>query len=149
MMKTQNNFRFIIAVVLVSYVAASCQTNDQNVLAQNNMQAADRQDLFPIYNTCVYNQFPGQAHILSVNWINDNYVELTFNFFLSDPGLKIEYRFPRMGDTGRKKAIYIDTEQSGTIKLKLRVGDVIPCLRSEIIKGTCTPVVFTFPDLES
>jgi hypothetical protein len=148
MMKKNSFLYSILLLLFVSCALLGCPTNNQTISEQNNMQAADKQDLFPIYNTCTYNQFPGQAQILSVNWINENYVELTFNFFLSDPGLKVEYRFPRMGDSGRKKVIYLDPEEHNNIKSKLRVGDVIPCLRSEIIKGTCTPVVFTFPDLE-
>lgn len=130
-------------------ICSSCCTNSQPAEEQNNLQAADRQDLFPIYNTCTYNQFQGKAQIIDINRINENQVELTFSFYLSDPELKAEYRFPRMGDAERKKVIYLDTTQSKYIQSQLRVGDVIPCLRSEIIKGTCTPVVFTFPDLES
>jgi len=152
MTKKHNLLYDILIVMLIAFAAmacSSCSTNSQPAEEQNNMQAADEQDLIPIYITCSYNQFPGQAQILNANWINENYVELTFNFFPSDPELKAEYRFPRMGDTGRKKVIYIDTAQSSNIKSQLRVGDVIPCIRSEIIKGTCTPVVFTFPNLES
>jgi hypothetical protein len=148
-MMGKNNFlNSLLIVLFISCIISSCPATDRAVSEQTNMQSADKNDLFPIYNTCTYNQFQGRAQILSINWINENYVEMTFNFILSDPELKVDYRFPRMGDSGRKKVIYLDPEKHDNVKSQLRVGDVIPCLRSEIIKGTCTPVVFTFPDLE-
>jgi hypothetical protein len=150
----------ILAGILVIAFSSCCSCQQIEPAVQNSgpqevaqaeeeVQGSGKKDTLPVYKTCIYNQFKGTAHILALNWINEIKAEITFTFTLDNPELKEKYRFPHFGDVEIKKLIYFNTALSSKIHSLVKAGDVIPCLRSEIITGMCTPVVFSFPDLES
>jgi len=143
-------FPFAICIVILSLsinLLASCCGGAQTEV-YNTAQAGDNTPPFSTGDDCTYTHFKGSALLLRVLWINKHRVEVTFTFTPSDPAQTAEYRFPHMKDIARKKLIFVEPEKHDSLHSALQTGDVIPCIRSEIIKGTCSPVVFTFPDIE-
>jgi hypothetical protein len=137
----------VLFTVLLLILLASCCSGAQ-AKTYANAQSNGKEAPFSIGDTCSYRQFKGSARILAVRWLNKNKAEITFSFSLFDAAQAADYRFPHMGDKGRKKLITIEPNKYDTIRSQLQAGDVISCTRNEIITGTCTPVVFTFTDLE-
>jgi hypothetical protein len=137
----------LVILSLSAILLASCQSG-AGADAYNSARPGDKESPFSIGDTCTYTHFNGSALLLRVSWINKHRVEVIFTFTPSDAAQTTEYRFPDMGDIARKKTIPVTPAKYDTVHSLLQTGDVIPCIRSEIIKGTCSPVVFTFPDIE-
>jgi hypothetical protein len=110
----------------------------------------DKDELFIIKGACTYNRFPGKAEIISLDFIGNSQVEITFHFFPDNPDAPETYRFSHVPDTDRKKIFYHseDTWDAWAKKKGIIPPAEIACIRAEITSGTCTPVVFVFPDID-
>ncbi|MBN1695973.1 MAG: hypothetical protein JW881_00545, partial [Spirochaetales bacterium] len=92
----------------------------------------------------------GSAEITALEFIGNGQVEIVFHFSPDDPAAPEAYRFSHVPDTDRKKIFYHD---EATWDAWAREKGIVPpaaiaCVRAEITAGTCTPVVFLFPDID-
>ena len=120
-------------------------------------EASDTEKLF-VSGRCEYNQFPGKAQIINIDIINSESFEIVFNFLLQNPEDKNNYRFPNFSDNEYRKMIIISPDDPNIIitetaciqidNIELQSGDKLECIRLEITKGTCTPVIFFLPEIE-
>lgn len=105
---------------------------------------------------CEYQSIYGRAIITDVRSAGpDAYnckdaVEVIFTFTPDEPGAPENYRFADHPDTGQYLRVgagmnppHAWARSNGLIK-----GAVHRCIRSEVVKGACTPVIFTFPDID-
>jgi len=105
---------------------------------------------------CQYRGFSGTATIRSVtpdpaaNRDCENDVIIVFDFAPDDPGDVDLYRFPQWPDTGRVfELISGGSVPDGWAQKEGLVPDSRhKCIRSEIRIGTCTPLMFEFPDVD-
>ena len=104
---------------------------------------------------CEYVDIPGTATIVSVTPVSEDAapaydaVEVLFDFVPDDPSAAEKYLFPEWPDSGQKMTLWGGTSlpRQWVQDQGLAVESLHSCIRSEIIEGTCTPVVFSFPDL--
>jgi hypothetical protein len=102
---------------------------------------------------CQYQSYPGQATIISIAESKDHdqsetaKVEVKFSF---TPGQKIAERFARVeGMTFNlygKNFQYPDRQF--LTRNNIHVGTVLEGYLQVIVSGTCTPMLFEFPDLK-
>jgi hypothetical protein len=103
---------------------------------------------------CTYAEYPGTATVVSVSPDTstgkrcDSSVIVVYDFSPSTPGAPSSYRFPMWPDTGRTLEIVESPPLGWTVKEGLTVGSKHRCIRTEIISGTCAPLVFEFPDID-
>ena len=105
---------------------------------------------------CPYTDFPGTATIRTVTPDNsidrncENDVIIVFDFAPDDSSDVDSYRFPAWPDTGRT----FDLISGGSVpdrwaeKEGLTPGSEHPCIRREIRVGSCSPLIFEFPDVD-
>jgi hypothetical protein len=106
---------------------------------------------------CEYQQVHGRATITDVRAADPNAnnckdaVEVVFTFFPDEPSAPKHYRFADHPDTGQHLQVGagMNPPRDWVRRKGLVKGAVHRCVRSEIVKGTCTPVLFTFPDLDT
>lgn len=104
---------------------------------------------------CTYKDIPGTATIVSVEAApSDEYncanaVKVTFDFVPNDPAAIAGYRFPTWKDTGNSFTISggMNPPKNWAMEQGLTAGSEHACVRSEITGGTCTPVGFSFPEI--
>jgi len=111
-----------------------------------------------VLGRCEYNGFSGKAEIINININTSEEIEIVLNFFPYNPEDINRYRFPGFPDKNYRKKIVISPDDLNIIIREASVieigdkeykqGDIIECIRLEVIKGTCTPVVFLLPELE-
>jgi hypothetical protein len=119
------------------------------------LQACDSDDPF-VGGPCLYDSIPGTATIRSVtpdtspHTICDDAVTVYFDFGPDNPNAHADYRFPVWPDSNRtlfvadgKNPPYGWIEAQGVTE-----GTQHPCVRLEIKKGTCTPVMFVLTDID-
>ena len=105
---------------------------------------------------CQYRSFEGTATIRSVSPDDspdrpcDDSVIIVFDFVLDDPGEAGRYQFDGIPDTSR---VFIlpggqNPPDGWADREGLTAGSDHRCLRREIRIGTCTPVLFEFPDVD-
>lgn len=105
---------------------------------------------------CEYLEIPGTAKIVSVKEAPStesncaNAVQVSFDFVPNDPAAVSSYRFPNWKDTGQHFIVgggmnppKVWVQERGLVE-----GSEHACVRSEITKGTCTPVIFSFPKID-
>jgi hypothetical protein len=105
---------------------------------------------------CEYRQIQGRAVITAVrNAAEGAYnckqaVEIIFAFIPDDPSANKTYRFPQQSDSGRPFTVGagLNPPCGWAQRVGLVQGAIHRCVRQEIIKGACTPVLFTFPELD-
>lgn len=102
---------------------------------------------------CSYKEIPGTARITKIEPANEeglfqSPVKVYFDFTPSDPKATETYRFNNWEDKsviltifGGKLPPAESVRQQG-----LTPGSTHPCVRYEIDKGTCTPVIFLLQD---
>jgi len=100
---------------------------------------------------CEYVDIEGVATITSISDPDaGGTVEVLFDFTPNDPEASNDYLFPDWSDTGRN--LTVGSGQNPTAEWveehEIIVESTLTCIRKEIITGTCTPVIFSFPDLE-
>ncbi|RPJ07164.1 MAG: hypothetical protein EHM28_08095 [Spirochaetaceae bacterium] len=113
-----------------------------------------RESPFIIESGCQYNHFNGMARITSIAWttadpgLKDSpmVADIIFSF---TPESKPAYRFPGISDQNQHAKIFLHATFLERGKKELVTGGNTSCVRNEIIAGTCTPVVFSFPDYET
>jgi len=105
---------------------------------------------------CFYTNFPGTATIRTVTPDTssdrncDNAVIIIFDFAPDDSTAVDRYRFPAWPDTGRT----FDLISVGSIpdswvdKEGMTPGSEHQCVRQEIRRGTCSPLIFEFSDVD-
>jgi len=102
---------------------------------------------------CSYVQIEGLARIVSIAAPeNDEYncadaVKVTFDFAPQDPAAVNHYFMPAWSDKGQHLTVLAGANPPrGWVLLQgLAEGSEHECVRNEITKGTCTPVIFEFP----
>ncbi|MDY6839415.1 MAG: hypothetical protein SWH78_15730 [Thermodesulfobacteriota bacterium] len=105
---------------------------------------------------CYYVDIPGIARIVSITTpaSNDNNcnnaVEVTFDFTPDDPAAADTYLFPNWSDTGQHLTVGDgkNPPKEWVLAQGLTPSSKHRCVRSEITDGACTPVVFSFPDID-
>jgi hypothetical protein len=106
---------------------------------------------------CEYQQIHGRAVITDVREADPHAnncidaVEVVFTFTPDEPSASGRYRFANHPDTQQYLRVGsgMNPPRAWVRSKGLVKGSVHNCIRSEIVKGTCTPVVFTFPDLDT
>jgi hypothetical protein len=105
---------------------------------------------------CVYNKFEGYAVIKSIsNAPADEYncpnqpKKILFEFTPLNLSDRQQYKIKNFSDTSRSLQINDGANPSldWIKKNKIEVGKKYKCFRTELVSGTCTPVIFTFSDL--
>jgi len=105
---------------------------------------------------CQYVDVPGVARIVSVveaastDYNCANAVKVTFDFVPNDPTAVNNYRFPNWEGKGQCFMVGagMNPPKSWVLEQGLTEGSEHACVRSEITKGTCTPVIFSFPEIK-
>jgi hypothetical protein len=105
---------------------------------------------------CDYSTTLGVATIMAVKTadLSDNNckdaVEIIFNFVPDNPAARSHYRFPLSPDTGRNFVVGDGKNPPGNWALNKGLIEQSShrCARQEIINGTCTPIIFSFPDID-
>ncbi|MEW6412724.1 MAG: hypothetical protein AB1483_09665 [Candidatus Zixiibacteriota bacterium] len=105
---------------------------------------------------CRYVEYPGTATIVYIvddsagASICSNAVIVLFDFLPDDPTAPDRYLYPTYADTGRQLLVGTGypPPENWVAGEGLTAGSEHRCVRSEIISGMCTPVVFTFSDID-
>ena len=105
---------------------------------------------------CEYVQIKGRAVISQVRdaaagtYNCKAAVEIVFTFVPDDSSAREAYLFPKQSDRDRRFTVGAGLNPPGqwARRAGLIQGTTHRCIRQEIIKGACTPVVFSFPDLD-
>ena len=106
---------------------------------------------------CDYVNIPGMAVVDEVktaaDWHNNcsNAVEVIFHFVPDDPAARTRYLRPDWSDTEKHYVVGDgkNPPRNWAREVGLVVGSEHRVIRSEITRGTCTPVIFIFPDIDS
>ena len=99
---------------------------------------------------CHYVAIAGTAVITSV--ADDETrpgVRIIFNFNPDDPSVRSRYRLPTWVDQSNSLTIHggMNPSRQWACRHKIAQGRTFRCNRREIVVGSCTPVIFEFPDL--
>ena len=105
---------------------------------------------------CEYVDIPGTARVVLVKEaapIESNCkdaVEVIFDFVPDNPAIIDDYLFPNWEDTGQRLTVGggMNPPKTWVLAQGLTEGSEHRCIRSEITKGTCTPVIFRFPEID-
>ena len=105
---------------------------------------------------CEYRRIYGRATITDVRDAAPDAnncrggVEVVFTFTPDDPSAPEHYRFSDHPDAGQyfRVGAGLNPPRGWTLEKGLVKGTVHRCIRAEVLKGACTPVIFTFPDIE-
>jgi hypothetical protein len=105
---------------------------------------------------CNYLDIQGTASIVSmgVPAPDDNNcnhaVEVIFDFTPDDPSAADDYLLPNWSDKGQHLTVGDgkNPPKEWVLGQGLTPGTEHRCVRSEITDGACTPVVFSFPDID-
>jgi hypothetical protein len=106
---------------------------------------------------CEYRHIYGRATITAIRVADrkanncKDAVEVIFTFSPDDPSAPQQYRFADQSDTGRhfRVGAGLNPPRDWARRKGLVKGAVLRCIRSEILKGACTPVIFTFPEIDT
>jgi len=105
---------------------------------------------------CTYNKFEGYAVIKSISKAPaDEYncpnqpKKILFEFTPVNLSDRQKYKITNSSDSSRSLQINDGANPSldWIKKNNIKVGKKYKCFRTEIVSGTCTPVIFTFTDL--
>ena len=106
---------------------------------------------------CDYKEIEGTAVITSiVDAQSDDYncrkrpVKVSFDFTPDDSSAKSKYLFPNVSDSRQNIRLSGGLNPpKDFMKVKgIIVGTSHKCVRKEIIKGACTPVLYEFPEID-
>ena len=101
---------------------------------------------------CEYVDIEGIATITSISDQDaSGTLEVLFDFTPNDPEASKDYLFPEWPDTDQHLTVGSGQNPSAAWVEEHGITEqsTWTCMRQEIITGTCTPVIFYFPDLES
>jgi hypothetical protein len=114
--------------------------------------AASAQPRLPfVGGPCAYTDIPGWARVVSIqaappkahNCPNDP-VEVRFDFIPADPSLEAK----QAEDLTLTVGAGMNPARSYVAAKGIVKGKTYRCVRREITKGTCTPVLYTFPKID-
>ncbi len=120
----------------------------------NDKEEKKKEDIHPKENIyrkgspCEYKVIEGKSKILSIftpeKGKGGKYVKFHFT-----PNKETKYSYPNIKDTSLL-VLYGQREISEKFinKNNIVVGKIFRCNREEITKGTCTPVIFRFPEFK-
>ena len=106
---------------------------------------------------CKYVETPGVAIIAAIEEpLPDEYncpnnpVKVVFDFVPDDPDAAADYRYPDRSDSGNRLTVSGGANPSSEwVQAEgLVVESAYPAVRKEIVRGTCTPVIFEFTELD-
>jgi hypothetical protein len=106
---------------------------------------------------CEYNDIKGVASIISVSQpdagdysCSNNPVKVVFDFHPDASNASKQYLYPQWSDYNQTFTISEGKNPPGQCVNEegLIVGSKHNCIRKEITKGSCTPVIFYFPDVD-
>lgn len=105
---------------------------------------------------CTYREIPGNAVITRISKADPNAgnckngMEIRFSFTPDDPRAQNSYIFPQHSDEEQRLTVGAGMNPSSQwIEAKgITVGSGYRCIRKEITQGSCTPVLFVFPDID-
>ncbi len=105
---------------------------------------------------CTYKQIPGTATITQVSEADPaaysckSGVTVLFSFKPEDPLAVKNYLFPQNSDDRQRLTVGagMNPSRRWAEKKGLTVGSTHRCVRKEITKGACTPVLFVFPEID-
>lgn len=106
---------------------------------------------------CEYFAINGHATIVEVKTAPaDAYncrdaVEVIYSFAPDDPSVAVSYRFADFPDARRrfKLGAGMNPPRQWAYRMGLVPGSSHRCIRKEIVSGTCVPVKFEFPDIDT
>jgi len=107
--------------------------------------------------SCSYVKFEGHAVIKSITPAPasdyncpEEPQKIIFEFIPSNVSDRQKYKFTNFSDSAVSMKINDGANPSMTwVKNnKIEKGKKFRCFRTELVKGTCTPVIFTFTDLD-
>ncbi len=105
---------------------------------------------------CEYSKIEGFAKIISIKPAPadayncpDNPRQIIFQFTPANSSDREKYRFKNFSDSSIELKINdgVNPPLSWIKKNKIEAGKKYICIRTELLKGTCTPVIFRFPEL--
>jgi hypothetical protein len=116
----------------------------------------DSDSLPVVVDECEYVDIPGTATIVNVREPDPgasncrNAGEIVFRFTPDDPTAPERYLIPDWPDTGQILTVGngMNPPRSWVQDRGLRKGTIHRAVRREITRGTCTPVIFEFPDVD-
>jgi hypothetical protein len=136
----------ILLIILICFIT-SCGTN----IHKNSHQE------IRTGGPCKYMKYPGVARIIKIEQAPMNERNSTnhpkrikFVFTPDDPSAPEKYSFTEWSDSCQYLKINAGSNPSVNWikKNDIKPGNIYKCTRCEEIKGTCTPVIFEFPDLD-
>lgn len=104
---------------------------------------------------CEYSDIHGKAVITDVGGVDADEANcgndpraVLFDFTPDNP--RARYQFPNWADKGQRLTVAggKNPPAAWLRSQGLKPGAVFPCVRREIRKGTCTPVIYHFPDID-
>jgi hypothetical protein len=106
---------------------------------------------------CAYKTIDGHATIIEVKSASaDAYncqdaVEVIFTFKPDEPSAKASYRFAEYPDADQRFTLGagMNPPQRWVQRVGLIPGSRHRCIRNEIVRGTCVPVKYVFPDIDT
>lgn len=106
---------------------------------------------------CEYVEIQGRATILEVKQAPaDGYnchdaVEVVYTFEPDDASKTRDYRFPVHVDARRRFTVGagMNPSRQWALRAGLVPGSTHHCIRKEIVRGACAPVVFVFPNIDT
>ena len=110
----------------------------------------------PSGGSCTYSKFEGYAVIKSISSAPadeyncpDQAKKIVFEFTPLNLSDRHKYKIKNVSDSSRSLQMNdgANPSLSWIKKNKIEVGKKYKCFRTEISSGTCTPVVFTFSEL--
>ncbi|MDI6795816.1 MAG: hypothetical protein QMD09_02675 [Desulfatibacillaceae bacterium] len=106
---------------------------------------------------CQYQEIIGHALITSVGPAEpqeyncpNQAQKVLFSFYPDNEGAAAKYLFPGWADEGNSLSVAggANPPAAWVLRQGIEPGVKIPAIRAEIVSGTCTPVVFSFPGLD-
>ncbi|MDF1544558.1 MAG: hypothetical protein P1R58_05590 [bacterium] len=128
----------------------------ENILCPWDTITVDTVMVGTLGGPCDYRDFPGTARVISISTAPSGSgscvdgVMVEFDFVPDDPSAPLFYYYPGWPDNGQFLTVGDGKHPNADWALLqgLTVDSVHPCLRREIIQGTCTPVLFEFLDVD-
>ena len=144
-----------VLFVALTIIQISCSSNNKAGVIEKS-DSVTKMKAEPTGGICTYEKFEGTAKIKSITPAPaseyncpDKPYKIVFEFTPSNIADRQKYRFTNFSDSAASMQINDGANPSHTWikKNKIEVGKKYKCIRTELTKGTCTPVGFTFPEL--
>lgn len=122
---------------------------EKQVVADAAMDAVEDTEKTPnVGGACTYDDIEGMATITFLNMSNIDEVVIKFDF---SPSGTTKYKYSNFPDKGQSffvKGYGCCPPLNWCKENGIKQGAKIKCVRSELSKGACTPVVFNFRQFE-